>query len=139
MPLSRDLKILIVEDNELNMEIEVDLLEGSGFLVDTAENGKIALEKVSVSKPGEYFLVIMDIQMPVMDGYQAARAIRALPDQALAAIPIIALSANSFEQDKRKSMECGMNAHLAKPIDLPLLLSTIDALTKRPEVYKIRN
>ena len=139
VPLSRDLKILIVEDNELNMEIEVDLLEGSGFLVDTAENGKIALEKVSVSKPGEYFLVIMDIQMPVMDGYQAARAIRALPDQALAAIPIIALSANSFEQDKRKSMECGMNAHLAKPIDLPLLLSTIDALTKRPEVYKIRN
>lgn len=118
-------KVLVVEDNELNMEIELALLEDGGFLTDTAENGSIAVEKVKASRPGEYALILMDIQMPVMNGYEAARAIRALPDKALASIPIIAVSANAFEENMRLSMESGMNAHLAKPISLPELLRTI--------------
>lgn len=121
-------KVLVVEDNELNMEIALALLEDVGFATDTAENGQVALEKVKSSEPGEYALILMDIQMPVMDGYQAAQAIRALPDAALASIPIIAVSANTFEENMRKSMESGMNAHLPKPIDLEDLTRTIGAI-----------
>lgn len=121
-------KILIVEDNEINLEIETELLEDSGFIVDSAPDGSIAVQKIKQSQPGEYSLILMDIQMPVMDGHQATLAIRSLPNPELAKIPIIALSANAFEQDKRKSMECGMNAHLAKPIDLPRLLDLIEKI-----------
>ena len=119
-------RILVVEDNPLNMEIAVALLEDEGFLVDTAENGQIALEKVQASQPGEYALILMDLQMPVMDGHSAARAIRALENPALAGIPIIALSANTFDEDRRMSAESGMNAHMAKPIDIPLLLELME-------------
>lgn len=120
-----DVKILVVEDNELNMEIETEILEEQGFTVDTAINGKIAVDKIASAKPDEYSLVLMDIQMPVMDGRTAAKAIRALDDPELANIPIIALSANAFESDKRASIEAGMNAHLTKPIDVPVLLDAI--------------
>ena len=119
-------RILVVEDNPLNMEIAVALLEDEGFLVDTAENGQLALEKVQASQPGEYALILMDLQMPVMDGHSAARAIRALENPALASIPIIALSANTFDEDRRMSAESGMNAHMAKPIDIPLLLELME-------------
>ena len=112
--------ILIVEDNKLNLEIAMELLEELGFQVDSAENGQLGLEKVAASAPGDYDLILMDIQMPVMDGWQAAQAIRRLPDPALARIPIVALSANGFESDIKTSMECGMDAHLTKPLDLPL-------------------
>lgn len=118
-------KVLVVEDNELNLEIALALLEDAGFVTDTAENGLLAVEKVKESAAGEYALILMDIQMPVMDGYQAARAIRALPDEMKASIPIIAVSANTFEENMRKSMESGMNAHLPKPIDLEVLIRTI--------------
>ncbi len=118
-------KILLVEDNELNIEIERELLEGEGFTVDVAENGRIAVDMVERSQPGEYIIVFMDIQMPVMDGYQATRAIRALSDPVLSHIPIVAVSANAFEEDKRKSSECGMNDHIAKPVDISRLLSAI--------------
>lgn len=121
-------KVLVVEDNELNLEIAVALLEDVGFSTDTAENGLAAVEKVKASAPGEYALILMDIQMPVMDGYQAAQAIRALPDPVLASIPIIAVSANTFEENMRKSMESGMNAHLPKPIDLEDLTRTISTI-----------
>lgn len=121
-------KVLVVEDNELNLEIAVALLEDVGFFTDTAENGLVAVEKVKASAPGEYALILMDIQMPVMDGYQAAQAIRALQDPALASIPIIAVSANTFEENMRRSMESGMNAHLPKPIDLEVLTRTISAI-----------
>ena len=124
-------RILVVEDNEINLEIEVELLEDAGFLVDAAENGSIAVEKIRSSQPGEYSLVIMDLQMPVMDGYTAAQAIRALDDPALASIPIVALSANAFEEDRKRAIACGMNTHLAKPINIGKLLSTIDELTSR--------
>ena len=117
--------ILLVEDNALNLEIETDILSELGFVIDSAENGHIAVEKLSASRPGDYLLVLMDIQMPVMDGREASMAIRRLPDSALSRIPIIALSANAFESDRRKSIESGMDAHLTKPLNVPLLLETI--------------
>jgi len=118
-------RVLLVEDNELNMEIEAELLKDAGFLLDRAMNGKIAVEKVEKFPAGYYDLVLMDIQMPVMDGYEATRAIRRMEDAGKAKVPIIALSANIFEEDKRKSMESGMNLHMAKPLDLPGLLEAI--------------
>ena len=93
--------------------------------MESAENGQIAVEKMSVAKPNEYLFVLMDIQMPVMDGWQAAEGIRNLPDPEVANIPIIALSANAFDSDKRTSAKNGMNAHLNKPLDIPILLGAI--------------
>ena len=107
------------------MEIENALLSGIGFNIEIAEDGDIAVEKVANSAPGEFGLILMDIQMPTMNGWQATVEIRKLPDPVLSHIPIIALSANAFESDKRTSIESGMDAHLTKPIDLPLLLETI--------------
>lgn len=120
-----NLKILLVEDNMINMSIETEILRELGFTVETAENGMIAVEKLSGSTPGDFDLVLMDVQMPVMDGRKATEAIRRLDNPELANIPIIALSANAFESDKRMSIESGMNAHLTKPMDVPLLLETI--------------
>ncbi len=119
------LRLLLVEDNEINQEIETEILAGQGFVVDTAFDGAAALEKVRAAAPGAYDLILMDIQMPVMDGWEATRAIRALPDTGKASIPIIALSANVFDSDIQKSLDAGMDAHLAKPIDIPVLLWTI--------------
>ena len=124
-------RILLVEDNEINREIEMELLGELGFEIDPAENGMIALEKMRDSDPDYYDVVLMDLQMPVMDGWQASVAIRALPDKAKARVPIIALSANALERDLRKSRECGLDAHLRKPMDLALLLRTMEELTGR--------
>lgn len=118
-------KILLVEDNEINREIETEILQNFGFVVDTAENGQIAVDKMIACNHGDYDLVLMDIQMPVMDGREATHVIRTLDDKEKANIPIIALSANAFESDKRASMEIGMDEHLPKPIDVELLLKTI--------------
>ena len=118
-------KILLVEDNEINLEMETMLLEDMGLIIEPAENGLIAVEKMKIAKPGEYLFVLMDIQMPVMDGWQATEAIRALPDNEIANIPIIALSANALESDKRMSAKNGMNAHLKKPMNIPILLGEI--------------
>ena len=117
--------ILLAEDNELNREIAESILLEAGFSVESVGDGAAALEAVRSSPPGTYDLVLMDIQMPVMNGWQAAEAIRALPDPALARIPIVALSANVFESDIQRSLDAGMEAHLAKPIDVPRLLRTI--------------
>lgn len=114
----KDKRILLVEDNELNQEIASILLEKTGAVIDLACNGKIALEKVQTSAPGYYDLVFMDIQMPVMNGYDATRAIRALGRPDVKELPIIAMSANAFNEDIQQSLESGMNGHLAKPIDL---------------------
>ncbi len=121
-------KILLVEDNEINQEIETEILGGLGFHIEIAENGKIAVDKVKNSKPGEFGLILMDIQMPVMNGREAAETIRGLENRELASIPIIALSADAFESDKRKSIESGMHAHLTKPMDVPLLLETMASI-----------
>jgi len=108
--------ILLVEDNELNREIAQEILQEYGFLVDTAENGAVAVEKVSTAAPGSYDLVLMDVQMPIMDGYTATRKIRALDDPARAKLPIIAMTANAFDEDRRNALESGMNGFLSKPI-----------------------
>ena len=124
-------RLLVVEDNEINLEIETEILESLDFTVDTARDGKEAVEKVRASAAGDYDLILMDIQMPVMDGWEATRAIRALPDPDQAGIPIVALSANVFDSDVRQSMDAGMDAHLAKPIDVPVLLETIERIMER--------
>ncbi len=121
----KGLRLLLTEDNELNREIAEELLIGSGFIIDTAENGEAALEKVKNSEPGYYSLVLMDIQMPVMNGYEATKAIRALPNPKLAEIPIIAMTANAFEEDRKQALDSGMNAHIAKPINMDSLLCVI--------------
>ena len=117
--------ILLVEDNELNSEIALEILNEYGFLVDTAENGAEAVEKVKNSMPGNYDLVLMDVQMPVMNGYDATRQIRALDDPALAGITILAMTANAFDEDRKEALECGMDGFLSKPIVIEEL---IDAL-----------
>lgn len=125
LPSPKQQKILLVEDNEINLEIEVELLQNVGFLVDTATDGSIAVEKIRNSKPGDYDLILMDIQMPIMDGYHATTAIRQIENPLLASIPIVALSANALDEDRRMSMESGMNAHLAKPVNMPQLMELI--------------
>ena len=117
--------ILLVEDNELNSEIAVEILNEYGFLVDTAENGAEAVEKVKNSKPGNYDLVLMDVQMPVMNGYEATKQIRALDNPALAGITILAMTANAFDEDKKKALECGMDGFLSKPIVIEELISIL--------------
>ena len=124
-------KLLVVEDNELNLEIASTVLRESGFVVDTAENGKIALEKVKHSTAGEYDVILMDIQMPVMDGYEATRRIRALSDPKKAGIPIIAMTANAFEEDRQNAMHAGMNGHLSKPFDVQKLICVLTELLGR--------
>jgi len=118
-------KVLLVDDNEMNREIAMDMLTDNGVLVETAENGFKAVELVASSKPGDFDLILMDIQMPVMDGYEATRRIRALPDKSLASIPIVAMTANAFDEDRKASSAVGMNAHLAKPVGADVLCRTL--------------
>ena len=117
-------RVLLVEDNKINQMIAQKVLEKAGFEVDLAENGAIAVEKVGGAAPGQYDLILMDIQMPIMDGYEATRRIRAL-DSPLAGLPIIALSANALEEDKRNSLESGMDDHMGKPFDAKQLLELL--------------
>ena len=121
----RGRRILLVEDNELNSEIAVALLSEYGFRVDTAEDGAEAVEKVKNSTPGDYDLVLMDVQMPVMNGYEATERIRSLDDPSLAGITILAMTANAFDEDKKKALACGMNGFLSKPIVIEELISTL--------------
>ena len=121
-------RLLVVEDNELNMEIATTILREAGFEVDTAENGRIAVEKVKASDG--YDAVLMDIQMPEMDGYEATRRIRSLPDFKKAVTPVIAMTANAFEEDRRNAMDAGMNEHISKPIDVEKLMSLLKRVMK---------
>lgn len=123
-------RILLVEDNELNQEIAQTILEDAGFIIETANNGRIAVEKMEQAVPGQYDLILMDIQMPVMNGYEAAKQIRALKNPDIAAIPIIAMTANAFEEDREKSFAAGMNGHLAKPVSVETLVNTICKIMK---------
>ncbi len=121
-------RILLVEDNELNREIAREILSEAGLVVEEAENGSIAIEKLLEKEPGYYKLVLMDIQMPVMDGYAATKIIRSFENRELANIPVIAMTANAFEEDKRKAFEAGMNAHVAKPINAKQLWDTMESV-----------
>ena len=125
-----DCRILLVEDNELNQEIAVAILEDEGYIVEVANNGQIAVDMISKSSPGYYKIVLMDIQMPVMNGYEATKAIRKLENKELASIPIIAMTANAFEEDKQEALRSGMNGHIPKPIDIDNLFSTLDRILK---------
>ncbi len=124
-------RILLAEDNELNQEIAVEILGGAGFTTEVAENGKIALEMLQRSDPGYYQLVLMDVQMPVMSGYEAVREIRQLENQRLADIPVIAMTANAFEEDKQEALRNGMDGHIAKPINIELLFTTLNKVLAR--------
>ncbi len=118
-------RLLLVEDNELNREIANEILKESGFLVECAEDGIVAVDKVKNSNPGHYDLILMDVQMPVMNGYEATKAIRKLDNPALASIPIIAMTANAFNEDKKQALDSGMNDHIAKPLDMEQLFDVL--------------
>lgn len=121
-------RILLAEDIEINQEIAVTILEEAGYQTEVAGNGQIAVDMLKQSKPGYYQLVLMDIQMPEMNGYEATKAIRRLENKELASIPIIAMSANAFEEDRQEALKCGMNGHIAKPIDVTKLFDTLDEI-----------
>ena len=123
-------KLLLVEDNALNRELAQEILKEAGFAVDTAEDGEIAVQKMKQAAPGQYDLILMDIQMPKMDGYEATRQIRALPDAAKAGIPIFAMTANAFEEDRQNALKAGMDGHIAKPLDIPHLLQVLADVLK---------
>ena len=119
-------KLLLVEDNELNREIATALLEEIGIIVDSVEDGTDAVERMNEVEDDRYDLIFMDIQMPKMDGYMTTREIRTLKNNKKANIPIIAMTANAFEEDKKKAFKAGMNAHIAKPIDIKTILAVFD-------------
>ena len=123
-------RLLVVEDNKLNREITVTILEQTGIITEQAEDGSVAVKMVQEAAPGYYDLILMDIQMPIMDGYEATKQIRALPDKRLARLPIIAVSANAFEEDKKASLAAGMDGHIAKPINVPDLFALMQKLIK---------
>ena len=123
-------KILLVEDNEMNREIATEILEEEGFIIDTAEDGTVAVAKMKAAKPGQYDLILMDVQMPIMNGYEATKAIRALPAPEKANITILAMTANAFEEDRQEALKAGMNEHLAKPIEIDKLKATLAKFLK---------
>ncbi len=123
-------RLLLVEDNEFNREIARYILEGMQFVVDEAENGAVCIEKLIASPPDFYDLILMDIQMPIMDGYAATIEIRGMADKKIAAIPIVAMTANAFEEDRRKCREVGMNDHIGKPIEVDALMKTLNTILR---------
>ena len=126
-------KILLVEDNELNQEIAVEILQEVGFVVDVADDGTVAVKRMMEAEPGQYDLILMDIQMPIMDGYEATRQIRALEHPDIAGIPIFAMTANAFDEDKQAALEAGMNGHIAKPIEVSKLLELLWEIVRPTE------
>ena len=121
-------KILLVEDNELNQEIAEEILKEAGFIVEIAEDGSVAVERMAASSPKQYDLILMDIQMPVMNGYEATRRIRAMDAQHCRQIPIIAMTANAFEDDRTLAAQAGMSGYLTKPIKIDEMLKTISSM-----------
>ena len=129
----KDLKILLVEDNELNMEIAEFVLQNEGVSVTKAWNGQEAVWIFKKSRPDEFDVILMDIMMPVMNGYEAAKMIRTLDRDDAKTVPIIAMTANAFTEDRLKSKESGMNEHIAKPVDAKLLVKVISELVESKE------
>ena len=121
----KGMRVLLVEDNEMNREIAEEILTENGLVIDTANDGDIAVDKVRKAPPGTYELILMDVQMPHMNGYDATKEIRKLKDPRKSRIPIIAMTANAFEEDRKNALAAGMNGHLAKPIDVQKLIQTL--------------
>ena len=121
-------KILLVEDNELNQEIATEILKDAGFVVDVANDGSVAVQKMEASTAGQYDLILMDIQMPILNGYEATRKIRAMEAPHCKQIPIIAMTANAFDDDRELALQCGMNGYLAKPIQIKQMLKLIGSM-----------
>ena len=131
----KTMRLLLAEDNVINREIANEILSDMGFQIENAENGERAVKMIAASEPGYYNAVLMDIQMPVMDGYEAARAIRELPDPRLSQIPIIAMTANAFKEDEEAAQDAGMQGHITKPIDLDAMRKTLmDVLENSSEI-----
>ena len=124
-------RVLVVEDNELNSEIAYEILSRAGFAVEGAADGSIALEMVKDRPEFYYDLVLMDIQMPIMDGYEATKAIRSLPRRDVTSLPILAMTANAFEEDKERALQNGMNGHIAKPIYIDVLYKTLQKIWQK--------
>lgn len=120
----------------MNQEIATVILEDAGFLIEVANNGKEAVDMLKRSEPGYYQLILMDVKMPVMDGYEATKEIRKLENKKLSSIPILAMTANAFEEDKQEAIKCGMNGHLAKPINIESLFSTLDKVLNEEYMFK---
>lgn len=118
----------MVEDNELNQEIAQEILEEAGFVVDTVGDGIEAVQRMEQVSGETYDLILMDIQMPVMDGYEATQVIRALEDSSRASIPIVAMTANAFDEDRQKAIDVGMNGHISKPVDVSKLMETLKVI-----------
>ena len=112
----------------MNQEIATAILNEAGFSVEVANNGEMAVNMLKNSEPDHYQLILMDVQMPVMDGYEATKEIRALKDRKQSSIPIIAMTANAFLEDKQEALNAGMNGHIAKPIDIKVLFQTLDQI-----------
>lgn len=121
-------RILLAEDNKMNQEIAIALLEEAGFFVDLAENGQVAVDKVTNHASGHYDIILMDIQMPIMDGYEAAKCIRAMEEAEKSSTPIVAMTADAFSEDRHAAIECGMNEHIAKPVDIERLYAILKSL-----------
>lgn len=128
MEKTSEKRILLVEDNELNMEIATEILHSFGFLVENAGDGQVCIDMLLNELPGYYNLILMDVQMPNMNGYEATRRIRELEDEKKAQIPIIAMTANAFEEDKQNALAAGMNGHLSKPIELSKLAKLLGTI-----------
>ncbi len=124
------LRFLAAEDNEINAEILTELLELEGASCEVVENGLLAVERFRHSQPGEFDAILMDVQMPVMNGHDAARAIRALEREDAGSIPIIAMTANAFAEDEKAALDAGMNAHVSKPLDVELLKKAVRQFVK---------
>ena len=122
-------RLLLVEDNELNREIATEILTEAGFELESAENGQIACDMVQQAEPGYYDLVLMDVQMPVMDGYTATKNIRRM-DPEHANVPIVAMTANAFEEDRKLALEAGMNGHLAKPLEIDKMMELLQTILR---------
>ena len=127
----KDTRLLLVDDNELNREIAVEILSEAGFLVDTANDGTVAVETIANAPADKYGLVLMDIQMPIMDGYEATRHIRAMEDKQKANIPIVAMTANAFAEDRQRALDAGMNEHVVKPIDVEKLIGVLNQILSK--------
>lgn len=118
-------RLLVAEDNELNWEIASELLSGVGFVLEWAENGRLCVEKFTDAKPGYYDAILMDLRMPEMNGFEATRSIRGMEREDAREIPIIAMTADAFSDDVKACLDCGMNGHVAKPLNMSELLKLL--------------